>query len=397
MGLANESENMKTGNGLIGILVGSAVVALGLTCMQAQSPVKLPLAVPPEFFEKVSESNLSRQYPDRPDLSNNAREIKKFLSSNSPYSMRLSVSTESGGSRMYISQQTQLFGTAETNLHYHINFSSSQFLVEELDCPPNSYPLNIWQPVNNEAKIRSDGFFDGKYYVMMPRGDLLEMEFDDLDAFKQACIAMRHSGLRPDNTVLQQAAVDFGQYARFQNVGSEAIVPNSFTFTGNNFSCLGMRGDLISGSLYTNAAGLVDEISYKRSEHYGSRIIFLFYETLFTNCPWYPSRIVDASKQGNNLYGVRAIYTVHNVYAQEGALPIPNTTDELYNTNTERLFEFSNDMAYQLIGTQLVAQPSLVQRHPGPSPGKRNSLGFYLIGSVIVLAPLLIFFVRKNR
>ena len=270
-----------------------------------------------------------------------------------------------------------------TNLHSHINFSSSQFLVEELNCPPSSYPLNVWQPVNNEAKIRSDGFFDGKYFVMMPRGELSEMEFDNLDAFKKACIDTMQKPQSPSthNGILEQACVDFRQFARFQNLGHEGVVPNSFTFSNKDFVCLGVRGDHISGSIHTSAAGLVDKISYKSSEHYGSRVFVLFYETQFTNCTWYPSRIVDATEKEKGRYSVRAIHTVHNVYAEEkGALSIPNTTSELYGTNAARLFEWSNNMVYEAIGTQLVARPTLVKRLSEVSSRTRNLFGVFLIG-----------------
>jgi hypothetical protein len=205
---------------LIGTLFASALLGLTITRLQAQLPFKLPTSM---VLETVTESNLLQQYPDRPDLSNNVTEINKYLSSDSPYSMRLSTSTETAVSRALIAQQM-----SNTNLHFHINFSSTQFLVEELDCLPNSYRLDVWQPVNNEAKIRSDGFFDGKYFVMMPGGKLSEMEFDSLDAFKKACIdAMQN--LKPPSThngLLEQAGVDFRQFARFQNLGHEGVVPN---------------------------------------------------------------------------------------------------------------------------------------------------------------------------
>ena len=105
---------------------------------------------------------------------------------------------------------------------------------------------------------------------------------------------------------------------------------------------MGVRGgDQISGSIHTNSAGLVDEISYKASEHYGPRVFLMFYETLFTNCTWYPSRIVDAVEKGGGKYYVRSIHTVHNVYAKEkGDLSIPNTVAELYGTNVTRRFHF---------------------------------------------------------
>jgi hypothetical protein len=379
---------------IVPILVGS-LVGLAVTRLQAQ----LPFPIPPEFFETVSESNLLQQYTDRPDLSNNITEIKKYLSANSPYSMRLSTSTETSMSRQIAKQQIKQFGAANTNLHFHINFSANQFLVEELNCPPNSYPLNVWQPVNNKAKIRSDGFFDGKYFVMMPRGELSEMEFQSLDAFKKACIdAMQNPQAPSHNGLLGQACVDFRQFVRFENLGHEGVVPNSYTFTGDDFVCRGMRGDHVSGSIHTNAAGLVDEISYKSSEHYGARVFLLFYETLFTNCSWYPSRIVDATKRGDNLYAVRAIHTVYNVFAEEkSALAIPNTAAELYGTNVARQFEWSNGMAYESIGTQLVARPTLVQRLSEVSPRTRNLFGISFIGSSLIFLAVIVYLSRNNK
>jgi hypothetical protein len=384
-------------NRLIGTLFVSALLVLAVRRIQAQLPFRLPTSM---VLETVTESNLLQQYPDRPELSNNVTEIKKYLSSDSPYSMRLSTSTETAISRQMAVQQIKQFGAANTNLHFHINFSSTQFLVEELNCPPNSYPLNVWQPVNNEAKIRSDGFFDGKYFVMMPGGKLSEMEFGNLDAFKKACIDAMQNPQPPSthNGLLEQACVDFRQFARFQNLGHEGIVPNSFTFSGNDFVCLGVRGDHISGSIHANAAGLVDEISYKSSEHYGPRVFLLFYETLFTNCTWYPSRIVDATKQGEDRYAVRQIHTVYNVYAEEkGALAIPNTTAELYGTNVARQFEWSNNMAYEAIGTQLVARPTLVERHSEISPRARNLFGAFFIGFTLISLVAIIYFSRKNK
>jgi hypothetical protein len=181
-------------------------------------------------------------------------------------------------------------------------------------------------------------------------------------------------------------------------LGDEGVVPNSFTFSGNDFVCLGVRGDYISGSIHTNAAGLVDKISYKSSENYGSRDFLLFYETLFTNCRWYPSRIVDATVKGNDSYSVIAIHTVHNVFAkEEGALSIPSTTAELYDTNIARRFEWSNNMAYESIGTQLVARPTMVERHSGVSPRTRNLFGDFFIGSSLISLVAVIYFSRKNK
>ncbi len=385
-------------NTFIGILFASALLGLTIARLQAQLPFQLPTSM---VIETVTESNLLQQYPDRPELSDNVTEIKKYLSSDSPYSMRLSTSTETAISRQMVAQQIKQSGTANTNLHFHINFSSSQFLVEELNCPPNSYPLNVWQPVNNEAKIRSDGFFDGKYFVMMRGGKLSEMEFDNLDAFKKACIDAMQNPQPPSthNGLLEQAGVDFRQFARFQNLGHEGVIPNSFTFSGNDFVCLGVRGDHISGSIHTNMTGVVDEIYYKSSEHYGPRVFLLFYETLFTNCTWYPSRIMDATKQGGNLYAVKSIHIVHNVYAQEkGALAIPNTSAELYDTNVARQFEWSNNnMAYETVGTQLVARPTLVQRHSEVSPRTRNLFGDFFIASSLILLVAIIYFSRRNK
>lgn len=383
-------------NRFIKILFVAALLALTATRVQAQLPFRLPTSM---VLETVTESNLLQQYPDRTELSNNVTEIKKYLSSDSPYSMRLSTRTETAISRQMAAQQIKQSGTANTNLHFHINFSSSQFLVEELNCPPNSYPLNVWQPVNNEAKIRSDGFFDRKYFVMMPRGELSEMEFDSLNAFKKACIDAMQNPHPPSthNGLLEQGGVDFRQFARFQNLGHEGVVPNSFTFSNNDFVCLGVRGDHISGSIHTNAAGLVDEIFYKSSEHYGSRDILLFYETLFTNCTWYPSRIVDTTKQADNIYDVKSIHTVYNVYAEEkGALAIPNTTTELYSTNIARIFEWSNNMAYEFVGTQLVARPTLVQRPSEVSPRTKSLFGGFFMGSSLISLVVVIYFSRKK-
>jgi hypothetical protein len=148
--------------------------------------------------------------------------------------------------------------------------------------------------------------------------------------------------------------------------------------------------------------GLVDEISYKSSEHYGSRVFLLFYETLFTKCTWYPSRIVDATKQGYNLYAVESIHTAHNVYAEEkGALAIPNTTAELYGTNVTRLIEWSNKMAYESVGTQLVARPSMVERHlprvERHLPRTRNLVGVFFIGLSLISLVVIIYYSRKNK
>jgi len=382
---------------MMSYLFASALLGLTVNKLHAQ----LPFPIPPQYFETLSESNLIRQYPDRSDLSNNVAEIKKYLSSDTAYSMRLSTSTENAVSRQTVAYQTKKFGaTYVSHLHSHINFSSSQFLVEELNCSPNSYPLNVWQPVNNEDKIRSDGFFDGKYFVMMPGGKLSEMEFDNLEAFKKACIAAMQNLQPPSthNAVLERACIDFREFARFHNLGHEGVIPNSFVFDNNHFACLGVRGDHLSGSISTNAAGLVDKISYASSEHYGSRIFFLFYETRFTNCPWYPSRIVDARQQASDSYSVQAVHTVHNVYAEEGeVLSIPNTTAELYGANINRRFEFSNDMAYEAVGTQLVARPTLVQRRSEVSSATRNTIGGLFMGSSVVSLLVVIYFFRNKK
>jgi hypothetical protein len=386
-------KNKRVGTLFVGVLLGLTATPR----LQAQLPFQLPTSM---VLETVTESNLLQQYPDQPELLNNVTEIKKYLSSNSPYSMRLSTSTETAISRELAKQHIKQFDTANTNLHFHINFSSTQFLVEELNCPPNSYHLNVWQPVNKEAKIRSDGFFDGKYFVMMPGGQLEEMAFDSLDTFKKVCIDSMQNPqpLSTHNCLLEQAGVDFRQFARFQNLGHEGVIPNSFTFRNNDFVCLGMRGDHISGSIHTNATGLVDKISYKSSEHYGSRIFLLFYDKLFANCTWYPSRIVDARQEGDR-YSVRSIHAVYNVYAEEkGALAIPNTTAELYGTNVARTFEWSNNMAYETVGTQLVARPTLTQRRSEFSPRARNLFGVFFIGfSAISLIAIICFSRRKKN
>jgi hypothetical protein len=352
------------------------------------------IPTPQLFFKTVSETDLSQQYPNRPGLSNNVTEVKKYLSSDSPYAMRLSTSTENSISRQLAAQGES------TNLHSHINFSSNQFLVEELDCPPNSYSLNVWQPVNSQAKIRSDGFFDGKYYVMMPGGRLSEMEFGDLDAFKKACIDAMQIVQPPSthNSILEGGCVDFRQFARFQNLGHEGVIPNSFVFSNNDFVCLGVRGDHMSGSIHANSAGLVDKISYKSSEHYGSRVFFLRYEEKFADGTWYPSRIVDTTEKDTGRYGVRAIHTVHNVYTEEGgALRIPGTIAELYATNITKQFEWTKNMAYEAVGTQLVARPTLVQRRSEVSPRTRSLWGGFFVGSSLISLLTVIYFAHKNK
>lgn len=302
--------------------------------LQAQMPFEQPTS---PVLETVTESNLLQQYPDRPGLSNNVTEIKKYLSSDSPYSMRLSVSTDNAISRALIPRHLRQSDTAFTNMHYHINFSSSQFLIETLECPPNSYSLDAWEPVANTAKIRSDGFFEGKYFVMTPGGMLSQMEFGALKAFKRACIAEMKNNPLPTNAqnlVMEQAVVDFREFARLQNLGHEGVVPNSYVFAGNDFVCAGVRGDRISGFIHTNEKGLVDQIHYQASEHLGPRAILLFYDTRFPHGAWHPSRIVHAVKTGDNSYAVWQIHTIHDVYAVQGiASSIPMTSADLYGTN----------------------------------------------------------------
>jgi hypothetical protein len=107
---------------------------------------------------------------------------------------------------------------------------------------------------------------------------------------------------------------------------------------------------------------------------------------------------VDATKQASDSYSVRAVHTVHNVYAEEGkVLSIPNTTAELYGANINRRFEFSNNMAYEAVGTQLVARPTLVQRRSEVSSATRNTIGGLFMGSSVVSLLVVIYFFRNNK
>jgi hypothetical protein len=286
-------------------------------------------------------------------------------------------------------------------MHFHINFSPSQFLVETLECPPDSYSLNIWDPVANESKIRSDSFIDGKYFVLMPGGVLSQMEFGSIDAFKKASMAFMKSGRPPEthNVLLEAGWDDFEESARFQNLGHEGVVPNSFVFSGDNFVCSDVRGINILGNIHTNEAGVVDMISYQANAHFGPRVFLLFYETVFTNGTWYPSRILDAVKRGDDLYAIRQIYTVHNVYADQGSsLPIPKTTAALYGPDTSPRFEWTSNMAYEITKTQMVALPSLVERNlaEGTTQKKYVLQTFFAVFSIISLA-FVVYFSRKTK
>ena len=87
-----------------------------------------------------------------------------------------------------------------------------------------------------------------------------------------------------------------------------------------------------------------------------------------------------------------------DVYAEEkGALSIPNTTAELYGANVARQFEWSNNMAYEAIGTQLVARPTLVKRLSEVSPRTRILFGVFLIGSSLISLVAAIYFSRKKK
>jgi hypothetical protein len=106
---------------------------------------------------------------------------------------------------------------------------------------------------------------------------------------------------------------------------------------------------------------------------------------------------VDAKQEGDS-YSVRSIHTVYNVYAEEkGALAIPNTTAELYGTNVARTFEWSNNMAYESVGTQLVARPTLTQRRSEFSPRTRNLLGVFFIGFSAISLVAVLYFSRRNK
>lgn len=377
-------------------LVFMALV-LGTTGLKAQLP-------PPMFMETVSYTNLLQKYPNQSGLSNNVELIKKYLSSKPGFSMRLSTTTETAASRAETAREIKQFGRIIfTNLHSHINFSSNQFLVEQLDCPPDSYSLQTWQPINNRAKVRSDELIDGKFYVMRPGGRLSSMEFGDLDAFKKACIDASSQPVTISSThndVLERATIDFRQYLRFQNLGHEGVVFNSYVFDGNNFTCLGIRGDHMAGTIYTNAAGLVDKITYGTSEHYGARIFLLFYEKKFANCIWYPTRIIDVSPKGDGLYSLRAIHTIYNAYGENSGvpLPLPATTPQLYGTNVSRMFFFSNGMDYEIQGTQVVARPALVKSFSKQIPPPvKGTFAVILVATSTASLVALIMFSSKSR
>jgi hypothetical protein len=214
------------------------------------------------------------------------------------------------------------------------------------------------------------------------------MEFGSIDAFKRAVMAFMHSGRLPEtqNVLLEAGWNDFEESARFQNLGHEGVVPNSFVFSGDNFVCSDVRGINILGNIHTNEAGVVDMISYQANAHFGPRVFLLFYESAFTNGAWYPSRILDGVKRKAELYEIRQIHTIHNVYADQGAtLSIPKTTADLYGTNTSQQFEWTSNMAYEITKTQRIARPLLLKRDfGGGTPQTKYVLQAFLITFAII-------------
>ena len=118
-------------------------ISLFLSAIAAKAqPVRRPLEV-------VSAADLRQRYTGKTELTNNVDFIKDLLSGKRDFSIRIVLSTETSRSRETISRQTRDYGKPiyANPPHFHINSSSSQFLVEELSCPPDSYSLNTWDPV----------------------------------------------------------------------------------------------------------------------------------------------------------------------------------------------------------------------------------------------------------
>lgn len=373
-------------------ILGSLIFSLTL---RGQSFTFSPL-------ETVAMTNLLQEYQDNLFLSNNVLQIQEYLSGKKILAVRISLGTETSRSHMALANQTKKYGKPiyANYPHSHINFSQTQFLVEELVCSPNSYPLDIWDPVKASDKIRSDAFYDGKFYVLRPRGNLSFMEFGTFEDFKKACLEKMGQPAAPAyNDVLDRATIDFRQYLRVKNLGNENIIQDSFTFSTNEFTCKGLNGDSISGYIKTNNLGLVKEIHYGATSHYGQRTFLLFYESFFTNCNWYPSRILDI-KESDGLYAVRIKYTIFNAYVENtDKLPIPESTTTLYGTNVVKTYMWSNAMPYELQDGQAIPRPSLIPKllPIATTTLKRIFLAIILTTTVLPIGFWIYFCVSKKQ
>jgi len=383
---------------------GKASLAILVTALLFGGSKLLAQSMPPQYIETITISNLVDRYPTRLGLSNNLEIIKKYLSAESRHSIRLSTSTETAHSKANIAKETKQYGQPIfANLHSHINFGSNQFLVELLNCSPESYSLSSWQPVTNSAKIRSDELINGTFYVMKPKGKLSSMEFGDFNKFKEACIAAQKplEITSSHNVVLERASIDFRQYARFQNLGHEGVIPNSYVFDGNSFTCFGMRGGNMNGKIHTNLSGLVDKITYESSQNYGLRVFLLFYEKTFTNCSWFPSRILDISPvDKNGKCSIRSVHTIYNVFCKNSdePLPLPMTVSEFYGTNVSRVFFWSNGLNYEIQGSNVFAQSNLSQTFLTQRPrGGKSIFGLIFLSTSVVCLIAIIFFTQKNH
>jgi hypothetical protein len=376
-----------------------AIIMTGIVMAgQAQTNPPLPRELIKQrrtmpILESLSRHDLLIKYPNRRHSLHNESAIKEFLSGANNDALRVSLGTETVAGLALQSRPS----------YFQVNFSRTQFLILHLMSNPRDDSLVSWRAADQRDTLRSDVFFEDSFYSLDLNGNMNIMYFGDLERFWDTCIQelKRPAAVPqgPRNLALDQAIIDFRKYATIQNLGHDAILPLSYRFDGDVFTCVTFAGERVTGRLFADTHGMVEKVTYDGTKSLRARTYLFLYDTVLPHCDWFPSRILFANERDGR-YDVKMRHTIYAAYASTAeTLSLPKSINELYYTNVMRTFIWTNAAAYQLKGNQLIEEPRLTVRQTNISyvTPRTAVVTRVVVASILIVSVLAFALLFKTR